>query len=284
MKIEKKDLVYGIIILILVIVAILTVKLGDNVSVVDYFGFAGTLIGIILAVVALIYAFYQSSVYGSATTSLDESAKKIEVVTQNLENITLLESSIAQMASSVHNLSDDLPEKIEKLHAVIDMLSNTQIELHTITRNEIVKSFYETKSTEVKKPDENEINILNYLINSLSRYQFLFLNYIIIAHQNDINLSVQDFACWALEVGVVKSETKVPRDVQTESLVAHFVGDAMGMSRIFIEGGFFKIKGTNTEAKVTLAHQKISSVVENRVLTNGEEARLVEELSTYLIK
>lgn len=57
--IEKKDMGYWIVILVLVLIGVLTVKLGDNPDVIDYLGFGGTIASILLAVVALIYSFFR---------------------------------------------------------------------------------------------------------------------------------------------------------------------------------------------------------------------------------
>lgn len=111
-EITKKDLGYWILILVLAIITILTWRLGDNPDVIGYLGFGGTIASILLAVVALIYSFFQTAASGNTTAILEDSAKKIESVTDSLKRVDKiveiadkLESSLTILESLENNVT-----------------------------------------------------------------------------------------------------------------------------------------------------------------------------------
>ncbi|QXE01743.1 hypothetical protein [Terribacillus sp. DMT04] len=57
-RIEKKDMGYWIVILVLIMVGQFTFFYGDKNDIVSHIGFGGTIVSILLAVVAIIYSFY----------------------------------------------------------------------------------------------------------------------------------------------------------------------------------------------------------------------------------
>jgi len=107
---EKRDYKWMIGILLLIIVFILSYRLVDNINLVNYIGFAGTLISIVLAIIAILYSFYQNNIYENSTRKLDESSEKIK-------NLT------GQIDDSFNKLSNDI-SKIESLGNVVASLQN----------------------------------------------------------------------------------------------------------------------------------------------------------------
>lgn len=107
----KKDFIYWIIILIGLLVATLTFKLGDNKDVVSYFGFAGTLIAIILSLLAITYSLFQGSSSVVSTAKLVESADKIEQVTSNLKSVDVNE--VLKKIDEIKLINKDMGSKLD---------------------------------------------------------------------------------------------------------------------------------------------------------------------------
>jgi hypothetical protein len=100
----KRDFYYIVTFLVLLLIFIFAGRLADNTQVVDYVGFAGTIVSILLAVIAIIYSFYQSSTYESATSKLDSSAQKIEIATTKLSNVSELEKVLEDFKMEVKEI------------------------------------------------------------------------------------------------------------------------------------------------------------------------------------
>lgn len=99
-KIEKKDLSYWIVILIVNMIWIITVRLGDNADVINYISFGGMILSGVLAIIAIIYTFFVNAINVSANEKLADSAAKIEAVTE------ILNYSGLQLSSTVDSIED----------------------------------------------------------------------------------------------------------------------------------------------------------------------------------
>ncbi|PFY27957.1 hypothetical protein [Bacillus toyonensis] len=91
--VEKKDLAYWLIIIILFAVSTYTYKYSTNENVIAHWGFAGTIVSIILAIIAIVYTFFDNFTSKSSHQKLEESADKIKDITQKLDSNNLVESS-----------------------------------------------------------------------------------------------------------------------------------------------------------------------------------------------
>jgi len=118
---NKRDFFYIVGFLIIAIIFIISGRLSGNTNVVDYVGFAGTIVSILLAVIAIIYSFYQSSTYENSTQKLDITANKIEEITNELSevaeisgNITYLKDMVDKINNIVTNIETNLYEEIDK--------------------------------------------------------------------------------------------------------------------------------------------------------------------------
>lgn len=113
--IEKKDLLYWLIIICLGTISIFTFKYREASEVINHWGFAGTIISIILAVLAIIYTYYQSATTLDSTKRLERSAKKVTKATTRVEEVTKeLEDN------NVRKVVEELEEKLNNI------LSNMQ--------------------------------------------------------------------------------------------------------------------------------------------------------------
>lgn len=104
--IEKKDLVYWLIIILMV--TLLSSNIGQAERLIlDNWAFAGTIVSIILAVIAILYTFDQSSTTVASTKKLEDAANRVEEATKGLEDnnvntmITDLEDRISVLVNEV---------------------------------------------------------------------------------------------------------------------------------------------------------------------------------------
>lgn len=114
------------------LIFVISGRLADNVEVVAYIGFAGTIVSILLAVIAIIYSFYQSSTYENATHKLDVSASKIEQITNELSKVSGISGNVEDLKRTVDvingmvsnieaNMYDQLNIKPNKNHSYGNM-------------------------------------------------------------------------------------------------------------------------------------------------------------------
>ncbi|SDZ00548.1 hypothetical protein [Thermoactinomyces sp. DSM 45892] len=128
-KVEKKDLIYLFLAidLILILIAVVVWKYSDAQLLVDQISFGSSIASIILAVVAMIYAFFQTQEASSQNAIVQEALYKIssqvdelnairdEINSFRLEQVAMKE----QVVSIANNLGDisvqkDIPESAKK--------------------------------------------------------------------------------------------------------------------------------------------------------------------------
>lgn len=112
--IERKDLVYWLIISVIFLIGSLTVNVQSNEQLIDRTNFASTIASIILAVIAIIYTFYQSITNTANEYKLNSSIDKIDNASNAItENITILTDSSKEITNLKH-LVAELDERIGK--------------------------------------------------------------------------------------------------------------------------------------------------------------------------
>ncbi|MDH5163931.1 hypothetical protein [Heyndrickxia oleronia] len=116
----KKDMAYWILILILFIIGSFTFYYGSKKDVISHIGFAGTIVSILLAVIAIIYSFYQSSTYENVNYKLDNSAQKIKNATDKLSNVSEIKSMLDTFQSEVGFMKDS----IEDLRNIVNTIDS----------------------------------------------------------------------------------------------------------------------------------------------------------------
>lgn len=99
---ETKDFAYWAIGLISLLIYFMTLKLTKNNDVVDYISFAGTLIGILLAVIAIIYAYQQGN---QSSQSYSEIRALLSVISHNVKDIDQVKTNVALSNESIKELT-----------------------------------------------------------------------------------------------------------------------------------------------------------------------------------
>lgn len=107
-----KDFVYWIIGLFIVIIYLLTLKLTKNSEVVDFISFAATIISIILAVVAMVYAYLQGNQSSKNNTETQSALTEIKThvsgIGQLKTDIALSNQGIKDVKDLTHKLSREV--------------------------------------------------------------------------------------------------------------------------------------------------------------------------------
>ncbi|TGM88715.1 hypothetical protein [Leptospira licerasiae] len=117
--VTKKDLVYWIIILIIILVHKATTDSLENLQLINYIGFSGTLVSIILALVAIIYSFYQSYQNTTITT-----------------NLTKLNGKLKGSVYSLREIADEIKLNTENVYKKIEVgFRSTQSEIKKQLKN-----------------------------------------------------------------------------------------------------------------------------------------------------
>ncbi|WP_313469271.1 hypothetical protein [Lysinibacillus sp.] len=91
--IKKKDLIYWLLIICLGTISLFTFRYKDATEVISHWGFAGTIVSIILAVIAIGFTLFQTLTSELSSEKIAKSAKKISIVTNKLDTQSLVESS-----------------------------------------------------------------------------------------------------------------------------------------------------------------------------------------------
>ena len=146
--IEKKDLLYWLLLILLGSISLFTYQYKDATEVISHWGFAGTIVSIILAVIAIGFTLFQTLSSNLSSEKIAVSADKIEKVTNNLDTETLLESS-----EIMNNAATFLKDKIFTIEERLFSLGadqKTVIELAS-------KGFSSDNNDKVEILSENDI-------------------------------------------------------------------------------------------------------------------------------
>ncbi len=109
-----------------------TGRLAHDTTLLNYISFAGTVVSIILAVVAIIYSYYQSSAFENTTSKLEKSADFIGEVTEELRAINM-----AGLTSDLHDTIKTVDEKIIDLNFTIHNIDTSISQVSTTLEDQI---------------------------------------------------------------------------------------------------------------------------------------------------
>lgn len=164
-KLSMKDLAYWIIILIYTIVIILTVKLGDNASVVDHLSFAGTISSILLAFVAIIYSFVQSISAQVSSNSLINSVSNIE---SSVKGVSKVEDTLNSIGDDFRELNSELNLTTDKLVLTIgDLIPEIHSKLSNVEKSnsktiELIENLYPQNEIDINDSSASGGKVTNY--------------------------------------------------------------------------------------------------------------------------
>ncbi|QWG55064.1 hypothetical protein EXW50_06515 [Bacillus mycoides] len=247
-RITKKDLGYWILILIGVIVTILTIKLADNATAVDYIGFAGTITSILLAVVALMYSFYQNNAYESTTQQLESSSQKIKKAVKELNQV----SELKEIVTEIQNESSSIAMSIKGLHETVGTVESA---IHSVssnledTKQNLFKNFnLKSGNNNVK----NDFTNIKQLVEGLNMSSFILLYICYAMHEKNIKVDLDKFN--RFYINKIFSDNK---DLNGLTKVI------LGMLFMFSQFGFFGMD-YDSHIEITQFNEAIGNEVINR--------------------
>jgi uncharacterized membrane protein YciS (DUF1049 family) len=274
-----------IIILVAIIVFLITHKYGSDNEIVSHVGFAGTLISIILAVIAIIYTFYQSSMYQSSTMKLDQSAEKIKELTNKIElNINTLSEdvkSVGELRNVVKTFEhsvDNFNEMASSINTGVVMV-NRKIDVLGNAYFDNLKTSNLSNSTHSHVEYSYSLEHTIEIISGLHPIQIANLYYILLAKTKDINVNFVHFNFWILG----KNEHNDERDREILDSI-HFI---YGTMSIFTRIGAVELEFINTNEHEVYSISQVFSealIVAIRNLKNSgekENESLVYKVEEY---
>ncbi|MBM9589384.1 hypothetical protein JWG41_02930 [Leptospira sp. 201903075] len=142
--ITKKDLFYWLLISISISVIMASIEFHKDYNIVSHIGFAGTLISIILAVVAIIYSFFQNFTYSNINNQLINTSENIEKLINSLQFTSI------DYAKKNEDLIINYDNYTKSLHTMIeDKFDLTKSEISAISNK--LENF---KSNQVTEKDQ----------------------------------------------------------------------------------------------------------------------------------
>ncbi|WP_324730260.1 hypothetical protein VO178_09570 [Lysinibacillus fusiformis] len=153
--VKRKDILYWLLIMCLGAISIFTYQYSGNKNVISHWGFAGTIVSIILAVIAIGFTLFQTLSSDLSSAKIADSAKKIQDATNNLDSQTLLESS-----KIMKEAAEYLKIKMHSIDVRLQDIDNGQKIIHSMANG-----FRENDNgnDNQKKPPTNHINLNNFV-------------------------------------------------------------------------------------------------------------------------
>lgn len=158
----KKDikiinLKWIIFIIVLLIILLISTKVGNNADIVNYVGFAGTISSIILAIVAIIYSYYQSSLNTDSTNRLAEAVSKSEDSMMKLEEY---ESELDQIGNKFTSGIKEMESSTIKINSAINKIDDNFSLTHS-KQNELINMLKSGNNSNDDDDDDEVKNIMN---------------------------------------------------------------------------------------------------------------------------
>ncbi|UYG96739.1 hypothetical protein [Cytobacillus firmus] len=238
---SKRDFFYIVGFLVIAIIFIVSGRLSDNTSVVDYVGFAGTIVSILLAVIAIIYSFYQSSTYENSTQKLEITAKKIEQITNEL-------SEVAEISGNIKYLKDTV-DKINNI--VVKIEANLYEDINQKPQQDI---FNNTKANTGNGYNYDE-NFFGNVASNLTVLAAIVVVWIQKSHKKNVPFNIKDCTRYFIEDIMFERESNV-RFIGIENAIN---GLLIAYEHLF----FFKLTKLNeNEFKVEEFDKHFANVIE----------------------
>ncbi|MEI7013452.1 hypothetical protein [Leptospira licerasiae] len=152
--ITKKDLTYWLIVISILLVQSMTIRFGSNDKLLDYLGFASTLISIVLSLLAIIYTFFQNFYQSSTVENLNKTSFDIRESAASLNSVSEI---IRKSSQALHDGIDDRMERFNK------KIENSTQEFEQI----IVKNFTENSKDPIESNKDGKNIKIDKLIKAL---------------------------------------------------------------------------------------------------------------------
>lgn len=156
-------------------------------QIVNYISFAGTIVSIILAVLAIVYSFYQSF---SQQNNVDSISREVDSLKETAKKVSESAHEISSATSYLPKIMDDVVLLPIKINEAVDQLISDRTKVLLDTHSSDIKAYFKsefeksTLATGASLPDGDSagkhINTapyeITYVINALSAYRIIYFN------------------------------------------------------------------------------------------------------------
>jgi len=218
--IEVKDLLYWLLISCLGAISLFTYQYRGNNEVITHWGFAGTIISIILAVLAIIYTYFQSATTVDSTKRLEESANRVEEATKELEH------------NNVKNVVAELEEKLRKI--LSELQKDIKDEIHTkFSLFSEHKNNNSPSDINLKLSEDEWEDYLNKNVNNELTVEGISLSFIFYLYKYNKNYNFEITNKWLENMGdpnpeeasyIIQSQVRVYKSLNIINY--EYIGDA----------------------------------------------------------
>ncbi len=160
--ITKRDLAYWFIIITIFCVFWVSSYLYKDAVLVEYISFSGTIVSIILAIVAIIFSYFQNF---TSTNTADNLLKTSEKLVNSLENIENYNNSITEYQDNISNIISKVTELTEHMEDYASQLDKLGLDLKYV-KSEVSSINTKTNNKSVKNVSwsQNDNNTFDSLI------------------------------------------------------------------------------------------------------------------------
>ncbi|MEH7021020.1 hypothetical protein [Priestia megaterium] len=276
----RKDMTYWIIILILFMVGSFTVYYGSDKDMVSHIGFGGTIVSILLAVIAIIYSFYQSSTYESTTYKLDTSAQKIEEATKQLSDVSEIKAVLENFKGEVKEINDSIFDLKEISNTIGNGVDSMKESFEDTKQN-----IYSVLNTGPQNRDVDEIELSDeFFRKSLENIGSLPLFALVLSNEaKKSDISTLNLQKWGEHF--VDETTSVENTDKRKELKKRFFNVQIGFLVAFNQLGIIDFKYMGGElVEIKGVNEKLSALLDEKVETlkdseNKKSKKLYEVLT-----
>ncbi|MGG3888632.1 hypothetical protein [Metabacillus fastidiosus] len=154
--IEKKDILYWLLIVCLGAISVITYEYSGDKDALSHWSFAGTIVSIILAVVAIGFTLFQTLASNLSSEKISISAEKIEKASAGLDSDELVKAGkiISDVSTNLLGVNKQLQDQVYELHEKIKAFETEQK-----TYNSKLDSLFDNHSKSNLKSNENLFNL-----------------------------------------------------------------------------------------------------------------------------
>lgn len=259
----RKDMTYWIIILILFMVGSFTVYYGSDKNMVSHIGFGGTIVSILLAVIAIIYSFYQSSTYESTTYKLDTSAKQIEEATQQLSNVSEIKAVLENFKGEVKEINDSITDLKEISNNIGNGINSMRKSFEDTKKNLLLNLDSSFESMNVDDSDFSE-GFMDKVLDNGGKYPLFTL--ILFNELNEKEISHLSLKKW--NDYFVTNELSYSDESERIGLVQRFSNIQIGLITAFKQIGLVEVIFVNEDIiQIKDVNEALANSVERKVET-----------------
>jgi hypothetical protein len=270
---DKKDFGYWILFLVIFNVFVITFRLGDNTSVVDYIGFAGTIMSLILAVIAIIYSFYQNSTYVNSTQKLESSADKIEEITKELAKAKELQKVLFDFKGEVTNINESIAGLREVVSTIQHGVNNT---LQSVEETRIELFGVINSSFSIEKEEYNyDSDYFRKVVDNSSLLSIFTLGLVYKSARFGFEFDISEWSRFYLDKFAERPDIEAENINMFENLL-------VGMLIIYEQIGFIEVANSNRFFQVEYINPKLADAIELKI--NGFQEEKYDHLYQAFIR